>query len=118
MRIERRHYGNFAVLKISGKMAESFETCGLFDIIRELVQDCVNRIIIDMKDIQWINSTGVGALMGCYSYLDSHNGELILINLPDKVKNILSIMDLLPYFRQFQSIRQAIMATNQSEFHM
>jgi anti-sigma B factor antagonist len=111
VKILKRHFGNFAVLQISGKMAESMETSGLFDIIRDLVQDGVYYVIIDMKEIEWINSTGVGALMGCYSYLDSHHGELILVHTPDRVKNVLLTMDLLPYFRQFPSVNKAIIAS-------
>ena len=108
MHIEKRHYGNYAVLKFSGNMAESLEASGLFDLIRDLVQDSVYRIIADMKDVKWINSTGIGALMGCLSYLDAHNAELIVINMPEKVKEVLSLMDLLPYFKRHTTLNQAI----------
>jgi len=114
MNIVKRHYGNYAVLKFSGNMAESLEASGLFDLIRDLVQDSVYRIIVDMKEVKWINSTGIAALMGCLSYLEGHNAELIVVNMPEKVSEVLSIMDLLPYFKHYTTINQAISSASDS----
>ena len=108
MKIVKKLYGNYVVLRFSGSMAESLEASGLFDLVRDLVNDNVYRIIIDMAEVNWINSTGVGALMGCYSYLEGHNAELSVINMPEKVKEILALMDLLHYFKNFPTLNQAI----------
>ena len=114
MHIETRHFGNYAMLILSGSIADSLETSGLFDLIRELVCDNVYRVIIDMKEIKWINSTGAGALLGCYSYLDAHNAELMVINMPENVKEILSMMDLLPYFSVYPTISYAIICNQKN----
>jgi len=110
MKIAQRITGNIAVMTITGKLMEDHDTTGLFDRIKYLVDHDVHQVLIDLQGVKWINSNGVGTLMGCLSYLEAHNCDLKLVHMDPNVRKVLAIMDILPYFQDFKSINSALLA--------
>ncbi len=110
MEIVQRITGNIAVMTISGKMMDNLDTSGLFDRIKYLVDHDVYQVIIDLQGVKWINSNGVGALMGCLSYLEGHNCDLKLVHMSQKIRDVLAVMDILHYFQDYHSINSAVVA--------
>ena len=111
MEIAQRINGSIAVMTISGKMMDNPDTTGLFDRIKYLVDHDVYQVIIDLQGVKWINSNGVGALMGCLSYLEAHNCDLKLVHMSPKIRDVLAVMDILPYFQDYRSITSAVLAS-------
>jgi anti-anti-sigma factor len=108
--IAQRITGNIAVMTITGNMVEDHDTTSLFDRIKYLIDQDVYQVIIDLRDVKWINSNGVGVLMGCLSYLEAHKCELKLVHMDQKVRNVLAVMDILHYFQDFKSVNNALTA--------
>jgi anti-sigma B factor antagonist len=111
MDITQKVTGNIAILSISGKMMDHLDTSGLYDRMKYLVNQDVNQVIINLKDVKWMNSNGIGALMGCLSFLEAHNCDLKLVQMSQKIRDVLAMMDILHYFNHFKSINNAIVTT-------
>lgn len=108
MKINQRQVSNVTVLDISGKI-----TIGVGDVmLRQAVHDALaagaKGILINLKDVTTIDSSGVGELVGSYATSTGRGAKLKLVNLPAKVQDILTITQLITVFDVFDDEAEAI----------
>lgn len=97
------------VVAISGKIVGSAQSSQEFhDLVRSLVADGKRRFVIDLTETPWTNSLGVGMLMGAYSTVKNHAGELVLANATVRIREILRITQLDKVFEVFDSMEAAL----------
>jgi anti-sigma B factor antagonist len=72
------------------------------DVMRNLVHDLLGSgyksILLNLRDVRHIDSSGVGELMSCYTSVQKSGGELKLMNLSKNVKNLLQVTKLYMIF--------------------
>src|ERR1700757_1743298 len=75
--------------------------------LRNAVQDAINsgatKVVINLKDVTTIDSSGVGELVSAYTTATNRGAKLSLANLPSKVTDILQITQLITVFDVFDS---------------
>ena len=75
------------------------------DILREALRDLVSRgqkkILLNLGDVNYIDSSGLGALVSGYTSLTGQQGQLKLLNLTKKVHDLLQITKLLTVFEVY-----------------
>jgi len=80
--------------------------------LREAVQQQLaggaTRLLINLKDVSTIDSSGVGELVSAYTTVTNRGGKLKLVNLPPKVNDILQITQLITVFETFNNEEEAI----------
>jgi anti-sigma B factor antagonist len=108
MKITQRQRDGVAILDCKGKI-----TIGVGDVaLRNAVQDALNggatKILINLKDVTTIDSSGVGELVGVYTSASNRGAKLKLANLPDKVFDVLNMTQLITIFDVFVSEDEAI----------
>lgn len=108
MKIKEKMEGDIAVLTVSGNMMGGPETAALHDKVKSLIADGLRKVVIDIKGVKWMNSSGLGALMACMSSLQSADGKLKLASVTDKVKSILIITKLIDIFETYESADRAV----------
>ncbi|HEX9653896.1 MAG TPA: STAS domain-containing protein [bacterium] len=108
MAIKEKMQGNVAVLTISGKLMGGPETIEVHDKVKELVGNKVGKIVIDLAKVKWMNSSGLGALMGSLTTTKHGGGELKLANVTDKVQSLFMITKLITIFETFDDVDKAI----------
>ncbi|HOZ36353.1 MAG TPA: STAS domain-containing protein [bacterium] len=64
----------------------------------------------DLQKVSWMNSTGLGALMGAMTLLRNKGGDLKLAKIPDNVENLFAITKLNTIFDTFGTVEDAIAA--------
>lgn len=69
-----------------GREAQNFELT-----VEELVKDQKNRIVLDLKDVSFVDSAGIGILVSCHGKARSAGGQLRLAGVVDRVLNVLRI---------------------------
>ena len=84
------------------------ETTALHDHVRGLINDGINKVVIDLGGVKWINSSGLGVLMAAMTTLNSADGKMKLANITDKVESLLMITQLMRVFDTYDSIDRAI----------
>lgn len=108
MKINERQVQGITVLDVAGKI-----TIGAGDVmLREAVQKALaagaKGILINLKDVTTIDSSGVGELVSSYATSTGRGAKLKLVNLPAKVQDILMITQLITVFEVFDSEDEAI----------
>ena len=82
------------VLSLSGKIMGGPEASEINGKINQLIDDGKLRILIDLKEVEWMNSSGLGILIDAVTVLKNNNGALRLVNVSDRIKNLLKITKL------------------------
>jgi anti-sigma B factor antagonist len=108
MKIKEKIDGSVAVLTLSGKMMGGPETQAVHDHIKGLISDGIVSVVIDLGDVKWMNSSGMGILMASMTTLKNANGKLALARVTEKVESLLIITQLIKVFSTFETVERAV----------
>jgi anti-sigma B factor antagonist len=108
MELTERSVGTITVLDLSGKLTIGDGAQRLKDKSESLVFQGRTRVIVNLAEVPYIDSGGLGQLVACYTTLAKAGGRLTLINLNTKNHDLLSITKLLSVFETFDSEAEAI----------
>jgi anti-sigma B factor antagonist len=100
MKVKTRTYDNLniAVLELHGKFIGGSETDELKQRANDLFEQGCHKLIIDMDDVHYMNSTGIGALIHIYTHFKNENGKIRLCRVRDSAQNIFVITQLVKVF--------------------
>lgn len=98
LKIETREVARVTILDVHGRIVLGDEIGDLRDAVRNLLADGKKKIILNLADVDYIDSSGVGELVGCYTTVRNAGGELKLLNLSQKVQDVLHVTKLYTVF--------------------
>jgi anti-sigma B factor antagonist len=93
-----RQIGDISVLDISGKITLGEGSATIRRAIRELIDGGQRKIVLNLEDVDYIDSSGIGELVAAHSVVETAQGELKLLNLTRRVRDILQITRLFTIF--------------------
>ena len=108
MHIKEKIEGDVAVLSLSGKMMGGPETQELQTHVKGLLNDKLTKVVVDLAKVKWMNSSGLGALMGSLTSMRNADGDLRIANVTEKVKSLLMITQLITIFKTYESVDRAV----------
>jgi anti-sigma B factor antagonist len=98
LKIDTREVAHVSILDVKGRIVLGDEIEDLRDAVRRLVADGKKKIILNLADVDYIDSSGVGELVGCFTTVRNAGGELKLLNLSQKVHDVLHVTKLYTVF--------------------
>jgi len=98
MHINTREVEGVSILDIGGRITLGDETGTLRDAVRDLVSKGSKKIVLNLAEVNYIDSTGVGELVGSLMTVRNAGGELKLMNLTEKVKDVVHVTKLYTVF--------------------
>jgi len=108
MKIKSREAGKVTILEVSGKLMGG-EDADLFrDTIHGLLEQGKKRILVNLSEVRWVNSTGVGILITGYTTMRRNKGDLKLLNVSNKIQSILYVTKLNLIFECFDNEDEAV----------
>lgn len=108
MKIETRTIGDVTVLDCSGKITLGEGTMTVRNTVRDILKGNGKKIILNLSDVNYIDSSGIGELVSTYTTVTNAGGQLILLNLTKKIQELLAITKLLTVFQTFNSEQSAL----------
>ena len=108
MEIHTRTVGDVHVLDISGKITLGEATAKVRHTISDLLENGGKKIVLNLTDVNYIDSSGIGELVRTYTTVMKEGKELKLLNLTRKVKELLVITKLLTVFQVYESEQAAV----------
>ncbi len=108
MQVKETMHGDVAVVSLKGKLMGGPETVAIHEKVKELVGNDVTKLVIDLGKVKWMNSSGLGALMGSLTTTRNASGELKLANVTEKVQSLFMITKLVTIFDTFDSVDEAL----------
>jgi anti-sigma B factor antagonist len=96
--IETREVSHVTILDMRGRIVLGDEIEILRDAVKDLIAQDKKKIILNLAGVDYIDSSGVGALVGSYTGVRNAGGELKLLNLTQKVHDVLHVTKLYTVF--------------------
>jgi len=108
MRIDNRSVGDVSVLDCSGKITLGEGTMAIRNTVREVLKNGGKKIVLNLADVNYIDSSGIGELVSSYTTVTNQGGHLKLLNLTKKIQELLAITKLLTVFQVYDNEKGAI----------
>ncbi|MGA2592097.1 MAG: STAS domain-containing protein [Bryobacteraceae bacterium] len=98
LKINVRESGNVVILDLNGRITIGEEASSLRDTIRELLDSGQKNILLNLAEVSYIDSTGLGQFVGSYATVTSRGGQLKLLNLQKKLHELMQVTKLITVF--------------------
>ena len=98
MTTSTRHLGGITIVDISGRIVLGKDTASVRDMIHNLLSKGHKQILLNLGAVDYIDTRGLGSLVGAFTTVRKQGGELKLLNLPEKVADVMQITKLYTVF--------------------
>jgi len=103
MHINERVVGNVTILDLKGRITLAEGDRALRDRISHLIQNDQKQILLNLADVPYIDSAGLGEIVRTYVTVKNRGGQLKLVNLTKRITDLLMITKLLMVFETFDT---------------
>ena len=108
LNINERQAGDVTVLDLSGKITIGEGSVALRAAIRRLLEEGKKRILLNLAGVSYVDSSGIGELVSSYTAINKEGGQLKLLNLTQKLQDLLTITKLLTVFDVYEKEADAL----------
>jgi len=108
LEITQREMNGIFLLALRGRLALGQESSGLRSMIDDLLASGANRIVINLEQVNYVDSAGLGALIEIHRKVKAKGAGLKLCNLGKNLRQALEIARLLPIFETFPTETAAV----------
>jgi anti-sigma B factor antagonist len=108
MQIDERKLGDVTILDLKGKLTLGDGDELLRSKINGLVQAGAKRIVLNLGEVPYIDSAGLGEVVRSYTTVKKHEGVLKLLNLTKRIQDLLAITKLVTVFDVFENEPDAV----------
>jgi anti-sigma B factor antagonist len=112
MKIKSRQVDGITIMDCSGRITLGEGSVQLRDAVRDLLSKGSKQILLNLGDVTYIDSSGIGELVSAFTTVRNQGGDLKLLNLTKKVHDLLQITKLYTVFDIWDSEASAISAFN------
>ena len=108
MTIETRTSGPVTILDIHGKITIGEGSAEVRSVVRGLLQAGNKDILMNLGDVSYVDSSGIGELVSSFTTVSNQGGQLKLLNLTKKLQELLAITKLLTVFDSYDDEQKAL----------
>jgi len=108
VKLSIRQMDNVSVVDVSGRITLSDGSSTVRDALRGMASEGKKKILLNFKEVFYIDSSGLGALVSSYATLTKQGVQLKLLNLTHRVKDLLMITKLLTVFEVYDDEAAAV----------
>ena len=106
--VKERQAGDVTILDLNGSVRMGEGAIALRNAIRSLVDQGKKKILLNLGAVKNIDSSGIGELIANYTTISRDGGQLKLLNLTEKIQNLLVITKLLTVFDSYDNEAEAL----------
>lgn len=108
VKLTARQVGDVTVLDAAGRITLGEGSSTFRDTIKDLVSKGNKKILLNLGDISYIDSSGIGEMVSGFTSVSNAGGQLKLLNLTKRVQDLLQITKLYTVFEVFDDEAQAL----------
>lgn len=100
-------YGS-VIIELKGNVMGGPSTEDFSDLLHSLVDDGKTNVIVDLGKVKFMNSSGLGMLIGGLTTLKKAGGDLRICRADKKIESLLVVTKLITVFNHYESLEEAI----------
>ena len=108
LNLTERQAGDITILDMDGKVTIGEGSVALRNTIRRLLGEGKKKILLNLGNVGYVDSSGIGELVSSFTAVNKEEGSLKLLNLTQKIQDLLAITKLLTVFDVFDSEADAL----------
>ena len=108
LEVKERQAGDVTILDMKGAVRIGEGSIELRDSIRRLAGEGKKKVLLNLAGVNYVDSSGIGELIANYTTISRQGGQLKLLNLTDRIQNLLVITKLLTVFDAFDNEAEAL----------
>lgn len=108
MAINERKRNDVTILDLKGKITIGAAEEALRDAVHRVLAAGAQKLLLNLKDVSTIDSSGVGELVSSYTSATNRGAKIKLANLPPKINDILTITQLITVFDVYDTEDEAV----------
>jgi anti-sigma B factor antagonist len=99
---------NAVIIELKGNVMGGDDTKEFNDMLHKYIEEGKKNIIVDLHDVKFMNSSGLGMLIGGLTTTKKAEGTFRLSRVTDKIESLLIITKLITIFETYKSIDEAV----------
>ncbi|MDZ7269523.1 MAG: STAS domain-containing protein [candidate division KSB1 bacterium] len=100
--------GPITIFHLQGKIMGDPETQMMCTRLKDMIAGGVNCLVMDFGQVQWINSSGIGAIIACLTALRDHGGDIRFANLHHMTQRYFHLTRLETVVQTYPSVEEAV----------
>ena len=108
VKLTTRQVGNVSVVDVAGRITLGEGSSNLRDTIRGLLTQGNKSVLLNLGEVSYIDSSGIGELVSGFTSVTNAGGQLKLLNLTKRVTDLLQITKLYTVFEIFDDEAKAV----------
>lgn len=108
LNITERQAGDITILDMNGKVTIGEGSVALRTTIRRLLGEGKKNILLNLGQVGYVDSSGIGEFVSSFTAVNKEGGTLKLLNLTQKIQDLLAITKLLTVFDVYESESEAL----------
>ena len=103
-----RQVGDVVIADLSGRIALGDGSGIVRETVKDLLKEGQRKILLNLGDVTYIDSAGLGELVGAYATVTNQSGQIKLLNVQKKVDDLLQLTKLYTVFESFTNETAAV----------
>ncbi len=99
---------NCVVIEFKGNVMGGPDTVSLNEKLHELIESGKTNVVVDLAQVKFMNSSGLGMLIGALTTMRKAGGDLRIANASDKIESLLIVTKLITVFKHYPSLDEAV----------
>jgi anti-sigma B factor antagonist len=108
LNIRERQAGDVTILDLEGKITIGEGNVALRGAVRRLVQEGKKKVLLNLSGVSYMDSSGIGELVSSHTTIGREKGQLKMLGLGEKIRELLVITKLLTVFETYNSEPEAL----------
>lgn len=108
LNINQRQVDHITILDLNGRITIGEGSTQFRESVRRLMDQARNRVVLNFAEVNYVDSSGIGELVSAYTSLNNQGGQLKLLNLPKRIRDLLRITKLDTVFEIFEDEAAAL----------
>ncbi len=110
MKLKTRESNNVTVIELKGNVMGGPDATALNEELHKLIEAKKAKVVIDLHDVKFMNSSGLGMLIGSLTTIRNAGGDLKIARASDKIESLLIVTKLITVFDHHESVDKAVAA--------
>jgi anti-sigma B factor antagonist len=99
---------NCVIIEFKGNVMGGPDAVSLNEQLHELIEQGKTNIVVNLSKVKFMNSSGLGMLIGALTTMRKAGGDLRIANATDKIESLLVITKLITVFKHFKTLDEAV----------
>ncbi len=108
LNIRERQAGDVTILDMDGKITIGEGSVALRSAVRKLIEEGKKKILLNLGKVSYVDSSGIGELVSSFTTINREGGQLKLLNLSQKIQDLMTITKLHTVFDVYEDETGAV----------